>query len=67
MPVLVFVVTVFKTSGEYRATGDQPQAIETLVESVSAGERYQMLLGATGTGKRRRWPGTSRRSVAPPS
>jgi excinuclease ABC subunit B len=32
-------------------TGDQPQAIAALSESISAGERYQTLLGATGTGK----------------
>jgi len=44
-------VTAFKTSDEYRPTGDQPQAIETLAASISAGERYQTLLGATGTGK----------------
>jgi excinuclease ABC subunit B len=41
----------FKTSNEYRPTGDQPQAIETLAASITAGERYQTLLGATGTGK----------------
>ena len=41
----------FKTSGEYGPTGDQPQAIEILAESITAGERYQTLLGATGTGK----------------
>ena len=40
-----------KTSDEYRPTGDQPQAIETLSASISSGERYQTLLGATGTGK----------------
>jgi excinuclease ABC subunit B len=39
------------TSADYRPTGDQPQAIETLAASISAGERYQTLLGATGTGK----------------
>ena len=44
-------MTAFKTSDEYRPTGDQPQAIETLAASISAGERYQTLLGATGTGK----------------
>jgi excinuclease ABC subunit B len=47
----VCTVTAFKTSDEYRPTGDQPQAIETLAASISAGERYQTLLGATGTGK----------------
>src|SRR5215831_5099694 len=40
-----------KTATEYRPTGDQPGAIETLAASVAAGERYQTLLGATGTGK----------------
>src|SRR6266567_3129343 len=41
----------FKTSDAYQPTGDQPQAIAELSESLSAGERYQTLLGATGTGK----------------
>jgi excinuclease ABC subunit B len=40
-----------KTADTYRPTGDQPQAIETLSKSLLAGERYQTLLGATGTGK----------------
>jgi excinuclease ABC subunit B len=40
-----------QTAGAYQPTGDQPQAIEALAESISAGERYQTLLGATGTGK----------------
>jgi len=41
----------FRTSDAYRPTGDQPQAIETLAESILAGNRFQTLLGATGTGK----------------
>lgn len=41
----------FKTADTYRPTGDQPQAIGELAASISAGERYQTLLGATGTGK----------------
>ena len=44
-------VPELKTSQAYRPTGDQPQAIETLAASISAGNRYQTLLGATGTGK----------------
>jgi excinuclease ABC subunit B len=40
-----------KTSDAYQPTGDQPQAIAALAESISGGERYQTLLGATGTGK----------------
>jgi excinuclease ABC subunit B len=44
-------VPALKTSDAYTPTGDQPQAIAELAESISAGERYQTLLGATGTGK----------------
>ena len=40
-----------KTSAGYVPTGDQPRAIEELTRSLQAGERYQTLLGATGTGK----------------
>src|SRR6266480_6013217 len=41
----------FKTSAAYRPTGDQPQAIAELSAGLREGERYQTLLGATGTGK----------------
>jgi len=41
----------FKTTSAYRPTGDQPTAVATLAEGLLAGERYQTLLGATGTGK----------------
>jgi excinuclease ABC subunit B len=47
----LFAVAEFKTSDAYRPTGDQPQAIETLSEGLKAGEQYQTMLGATGTGK----------------
>ena len=40
-----------QTTSGYRPTGDQPQAIDTLADSLLAGERYQTLVGATGTGK----------------
>jgi excinuclease ABC subunit B len=52
-PIRVPCVAVasFKTSETYRPTGDQPQAIDELAASIAAGERYQTLLGATGTGK----------------
>ena len=40
-----------KTSAGYVPTGDQPRAIEEITRSLQAGERYQTLLGATGTGK----------------
>ncbi len=42
---------LFKLSSEYKPTGDQPQAIEKLVASLQAGNRYQTLLGVTGSGK----------------
>src|SRR5690349_3883990 len=41
----------FKTSDAYRPTGDQPTAIATLAEGLRGEERYQTLVGATGTGK----------------
>jgi excinuclease ABC subunit B len=44
-------VPPFKTSAAYVPTGDQPQAIESIAEGLRGGERYQTLLGATGTGK----------------
>src|SRR5579871_6484887 len=40
-----------RTTSDYRPTGDQPQAIETLAASLEAGEKFQTLVGATGTGK----------------
>src|SRR5213594_2209962 len=40
-----------RTSALYLPTGDQPAAIEQLSAGLVAGERYQTLLGATGTGK----------------
>ncbi len=41
----------FQLVSEFQPTGDQPQAIETLVAGLNAGMRHQTLLGATGTGK----------------
>ena len=42
---------LFKLNADYKPTGDQPQAIEKLVASMRAGNRYQTLLGVTGSGK----------------
>jgi excinuclease ABC subunit B len=44
-------VPEFRVSAAYTPTGDQPTAIERLAASISAGDQYQTLLGATGTGK----------------
>ena len=41
----------FKLTSEYRPTGDQPEAIQQLIEGFQAGDRYQTLLGVTGSGK----------------
>ena len=41
----------FKLVSKFKPMGDQPKAIEKLVEGIENGEKYQVLLGATGTGK----------------
>lgn len=41
----------FKLVSEYAPTGDQPQAIEALVEGFKKGNQFQTLLGVTGSGK----------------
>ena len=41
----------FKLHAPYQAAGDQPEAIEQLVRGIEAGERFQTLLGVTGSGK----------------
>ncbi|HEY4248516.1 MAG TPA: excinuclease ABC subunit UvrB [Lacunisphaera sp.] len=42
---------LFKLHSDYQPTGDQPQAIASLVDSLRAGNRDQTLLGVTGSGK----------------
>ncbi len=41
----------FRLVSDFQPTGDQPQAIKSLLGGFQAGERHQTLLGATGTGK----------------
>ncbi|WP_333695549.1 excinuclease ABC subunit UvrB [Flavobacterium sp.] len=41
----------FQVISEYQPTGDQPQAIEKLANGIFNGEKYQTLLGVTGSGK----------------
>ncbi|MGD0840387.1 MAG: excinuclease ABC subunit UvrB [Candidatus Acidiferrales bacterium] len=41
----------FKLNSDYEPQGDQPQAIEQLVRGVDGGEKHQVLLGVTGSGK----------------
>ena len=42
---------MFELVSKYKPSGDQPQAIEKLVKGIENGEKHQVLLGATGTGK----------------
>ena len=42
---------MFKLESKYTPSGDQPQAINKLVSNIQKSEKYQVLLGATGTGK----------------
>ena len=42
---------IFKLHSEYKPTGDQPQAIESLVNGFKEGNQFQTLLGVTGSGK----------------
>ncbi len=41
----------FKLVSEYKPTGDQPEAIRILTDGINQGDRYQTLLGVTGSGK----------------
>ncbi|MDD2217559.1 MAG: excinuclease ABC subunit UvrB [Eubacteriales bacterium] len=41
----------FKIYAPYKATGDQPQAIEKLSEGILCGQKHQTLMGVTGSGK----------------
>ncbi|AFY34348.1 excinuclease ABC subunit UvrB [Calothrix sp. PCC 7507] len=44
-------MTDFRLQAPFSPTGDQPNAIAQLTDSIQSGNRYQTLLGATGTGK----------------
>lgn len=41
----------FRIKADYKPTGDQPKAIEQLVDGINSGQRFQTLLGVTGSGK----------------
>ena len=41
----------FVLKSDYKPTGDQPQAIESLANGVISGNKEQVLLGVTGSGK----------------
>lgn len=48
---MVTAAASFELQAPFEPTGDQPVAIAQLVKSIQAGDRFQTLLGATGTGK----------------
>ena len=41
----------FKLVSEYKPTGDQPEAIAQLVDSIRRGSKHNTLMGVTGSGK----------------
>ena len=45
------VVRKFKLKSDFSPKGDQPQAIQALLDGINAGAKYQTLLGVTGSGK----------------
>ena len=44
-------MSVFKLTSDYKPTGDQPEAIRELTAGLERGDRAQVLLGVTGSGK----------------
>ena len=56
----------FEVVSPHQPAGDQPAAIEELERRIRAGERDVVLLGATGTGKRRPRRGSSNGCSGPP-
>ncbi len=48
---MVKLMPSFHLHSDFKPTGDQPQAIEQLVTGLKRGDKHQVLLGATGTGK----------------
>ena len=45
------MTTEFRVMADYEAQGDQPEAIDRLVEGLNRGDHFQTLLGVTGSGK----------------
>ncbi|MDB4252679.1 DEAD/DEAH box helicase family protein, partial [Flavobacteriaceae bacterium] len=41
----------FKLQSEFKPTGDQPEAIKQLTDGINSKEKFQTLLGVTGSGK----------------
>jgi len=48
---ILFLMADFKLVSDFELTGDQPQAVDRLVQGLREGYRHQTLLGVTGSGK----------------
>ena len=48
-------MSIFKLRSPFSPAGDQPNAIAELTDGVLAGDRFQTLLGITGSGKHELW------------
>src|SRR4051812_50066201 len=59
-------VAALRTTSTYSPTGDQPQAIAKLADGILAGEQFQTLVGATGTGKTATMPWPTEKANQPP-
>ena len=44
-------INMFKLHSKFEPTGDQPEAIKALVDGIKLGEKFQTLLGVTGSRK----------------
>ena len=49
------ITTPFKIVSDFNPSGDQPEAIKSIVKSLNEGEQEQVLLGVTGSGKTLLW------------
>ncbi len=45
----------FKIKSDFKPTGDQPEAIKSIVDSINRNEKFSTLLGVTGSGKHSQW------------
>ena len=50
-PCILRTVPEFKVYSDFAPAGDQPKAIEALAKGINRGDRFQTLLGITGSGK----------------
>ncbi len=58
---------MFELRSKFSPCGDQPQAIQKLVDGVNDGLRTQVLLGVTGSGKTLLWQTSSKNVIDPRS